>query len=198
MRLYHGTNFSSAQNIIVNGIDLKYSKPYLDFGAGFYTTPSYDHAAVTAIRAARKYNARYRKNDEPYIVTLNFTNKKELSLKIVQYPRHSEKWGRFVLNNRLTNDILQLYDIKEHNQDSKYDICFGEIADGNIVNIAYEVNQGNILPSDVDFHKFLKSNGKNFPMQYSFHTFQALSCITVLSCGTITNKEKYLKRIEGR
>lgn len=53
MKLYHGTNRSSAENIFKYGIDLKYSKPYLDFGAGFYTTPSYDHAAITAIRAIR-------------------------------------------------------------------------------------------------------------------------------------------------
>ena len=33
MKLYHGTNYSSAINIVNHGIDLKYSKPYLDFGA---------------------------------------------------------------------------------------------------------------------------------------------------------------------
>lgn len=32
MKLYHGTNYSSAINIVNHGIDLKYSKPYLDFG----------------------------------------------------------------------------------------------------------------------------------------------------------------------
>lgn len=35
MKLYHGTNYSSAINIVNHGIDLKYSKPYLDFGPGF-------------------------------------------------------------------------------------------------------------------------------------------------------------------
>ena len=30
----HGTNYSSAINIVNHGIDLKYSKPYLDFGPG--------------------------------------------------------------------------------------------------------------------------------------------------------------------
>lgn len=58
MKLYHGTNYSSAINIVNNGIDLKYSKPYLDFGAGFYTTPSYDHAAITAMRVTKKYNGK--------------------------------------------------------------------------------------------------------------------------------------------
>ena len=49
MKLYHGTNYSSAIDIVNNGICLKYSKLFLDFGAGFYTTPSYDHAAIAAI-----------------------------------------------------------------------------------------------------------------------------------------------------
>lgn len=35
MKLYHGTNYSSAINIVNHGIDLKYSKPYLDFGPVF-------------------------------------------------------------------------------------------------------------------------------------------------------------------
>ena len=63
MKLYHGTNYSSAMKIVNNGIDLKYSKSYLDFGAGFYTTPSYEHAVLTAIRATKKYNAIYRKEE---------------------------------------------------------------------------------------------------------------------------------------
>lgn len=72
VKLYHGTNYSSTINIITNGIDLRYSKPYLDFGSGFYTTPNYDHAAFSALRATDKFNNRYRKYEEPYIVTMKF------------------------------------------------------------------------------------------------------------------------------
>ena len=53
MKLYHGTNFSSAVNICLYGIDFGKSQKYLDFGAGFYTTPSYKHAAITAVRKTR-------------------------------------------------------------------------------------------------------------------------------------------------
>lgn len=198
MKLYHGTNYSSAMNIINNGIDLQYSKPYLDFGAGFYTTPSYNHAALTAIRATKKYNARYRKNEEPYIVELDFIQPKEINLSKILYPYHSEKWGRFVLNNRLTPEILSTYSITEHNQDSKYDVCCGEIADGSIVNVAYEVNSGMITPDQVDYNDFLKDNGQVYPQQYSFHTLKAISCIRVLSCGIIKNRKKYSKIIGSR
>lgn len=197
MKLYHGTNYSSAINIMTNGIDLKYSKKYLDFGIGFYTTPNYDHAAISAIRATDKFNRKHRKDEKPYIVIMDFSLKKELELSVGQYVRHSERWGQFVLNNRLAKDILEAYDIKEHNQDGKYDICYGEIADGNIANIAYQVNLGNISPKDVDYSKFLKDKGV-YPQQYSFHSTKAFSCITMLSCDIITTKEKYLKLIERR
>lgn len=140
MKLYHGTNYSSAINIVNNGI----------------------------------------------------------KLSIVSYPRHSERWGRFVLNNRLTSDILFAYGIVEHNQDAKYDVCYGEIADGNIINISYEVNNRIISPEDVDFNDFLKDNGEVYPQQYSFHTLKAISCINVLSCSIIKNKQKYLKSMGRR
>lgn len=198
MKLYHGTNYSSAVNIITKGIDLKYSKPYLDFGAGFYTTPNFDHAVFSALRTTDKFNRRYKKHEEPYIVTMDFSLKKELNLSIGQFVRHGEKWGQFVLNNRLTKEILRAYDIKEHNQDGRYDICYGEIADGNIANIAYLVNKGDKSPKDIDFRNFLKDNGEVYPQQYSFHTRKAYSCITLLSYDTITEKQKYMKIIERR
>lgn len=198
MKLYHGTNYSSAMDICVNGIDLKNSQLYLDFGAGFYTTPSYEQAAVTAIRKTSKYNVRRKAQEEPYIVELNYMPSKDAKLKIAQYPRHGEAWGKFVLNNRLTAEILNEYNISEHNQDFKYDICVGEIADGEIVNIAYQVNHRSILPEEIDFNKFLNNNGKIYPQQYSFHTKNAISCISNMSCDIIHNKEKYLRMIGSR
>lgn len=154
MKLYHGTNHSSAVNIVGNGIDLKKSKPYLDFGAGFYTTSSYEHAAITAIRVTDKYNARnrYKQAEEPYIVEVDYQPVKGLDLIVKGYVRHGRTWGEFVLNNRLTPDILEAYNITEHNQDAKYDVCCGEIADGEIVNIAYQVNNNLILPENVDLY----------------------------------------------
>ena len=80
----------------------------------------------------------------------------------------------------------------EHNQDRKYDICYGEIADGNIINIAYKVNGGKVIPEDINYKEFLKDNGEVYPQQYSFHTLKAISCIKVLSCDMINNKKKYL------
>ena len=136
MKLYHGTNYSSAVSICSNGIDLRYSKPYLDFGPGFYATPSYHHAALTAVRRTDKinqWNRRKQKDykfEEPYIVQFEYIPLPELELKLIAFPRHGAEWGAFVLNNRLTSEILSQYGIENHNQDCRYDICIGEIADG--------------------------------------------------------------------
>ena len=103
---------------------------------------------------------------------VDFSKRKDLL--IYQILRHSEKWGRFVLNNRLHKEILDEYNITEHNQDSKYDICVGENADGSIINEAYLVNSRTKRPEDVSFEKFLKTIGSDYPQQYSFHTKRAL------------------------
>ncbi len=47
IHLYHGTVSTHAQNIEKN-VDLKKSKPYTDFGPGFYTTTVFDQAKAWA------------------------------------------------------------------------------------------------------------------------------------------------------
>lgn len=54
MKLYHGTISTGAENIIKNGIKLERGKPKVDFGQGFYTTPSFNFAMSTAINKAKK------------------------------------------------------------------------------------------------------------------------------------------------
>ena len=49
MLLYHGTISSGADNIIKNGISLSKGKLKVDFGQGFYTTPSLEFAKSTAV-----------------------------------------------------------------------------------------------------------------------------------------------------
>ena len=56
MKLYHGTNHSSAVSICSNGIDLRYSKPYLDFGQGFYLTDIEEQAQNMPIAASQYWN----------------------------------------------------------------------------------------------------------------------------------------------
>lgn len=182
MILFHGTNYHSAINIFRSGIDLSYSKPFLDFGPGFYTTPDYQHAVRTAFNRTATYNAKYKKNESPYVIKMNFNLNKDLCF--ADYSICDERWGNFVVNNRLSEETIEKYHIIEHNKDKKYDICYGVIADGQITNIAYKINHGMILPGDICFKDFLKSDGTSYPMQYSFHTLKSVSCLDMISCNT--------------
>lgn len=197
MKLYHGTNYSSAIDICQNGINLDCSELYLDFGPGFYTTPSYEHACITAIRKTDKYNKYCRKNEEPFVVEMNF-NINNVQMVTRLYPRHNQDWGNFVLYNRLFPKILEKYNITEHNQDKRYDMVYGELADGNIINLAYMVNYCDVSPYNNDYTKILKTNGGVYGHQYSFHTEKSLSCISNITCGIIQNKEKYIRKMNGR
>ena len=117
---------------------------------------------MTAVRRTDKinqWNRRKQKDykfEEPYIVQFEYIPLPELELKLIAFPRHGAEWGAFVLNNRLTSEILSQYGIENHNQDCRYDICIGEIADGTIVNIAYQVNSGILLPKNVNYEKFFE------------------------------------------
>ena len=195
MKLYHGTNYSSAMDICRKGIDLACSKQYLDFGPGFYATPSYQHAAFTAIRRTDARNKRYHLSEEPYIVKFQYNPLIEKGLRIKNFWKPDEEWGRFIVSNRLETEMLEKFQITEHNRDSRYDICVGQIADGAVVNCAFQINTGELNLEEVKYTEFLKKNGKAYPLQYSFHTGKGLACISDLSCDIILNKEKYIKMI---
>lgn len=55
MKLYHGTDVFSADDILRNGIDLNASRQGLDFGAGFYVTPRLAQARVWAVGSKKVF-----------------------------------------------------------------------------------------------------------------------------------------------
>lgn len=186
MKLYHGTDFKSAANISMNGIDLTKSKPYLDFGPGFYTTPSYDHAAKTAV------NKALRINSVPYIVTITLDFTREEALNIKTFATRTEEWKDFILANRLYENRLNDYCEPIRNKNGLYDICVGPIADGDVTNVMYKVNSGDKAISSVKLKDFMaRSIAKDFPMQYSFHTLRSLGCISDMRCDIVNNTNKY-------
>ena len=58
MKLYHGTNATSAYSIFNDGIDLSKSMLYLDFGQGFYTTDDKNKAIKRARNKTALFFAR--------------------------------------------------------------------------------------------------------------------------------------------
>lgn len=114
MILYHGSNI----RIIVP--DISHSKPFKDFGKGFYLSDNYEQANEMALQKVRQFHT-----GDPIVNKFNFDEKllesKDLNVKI--FSDYSEEWATFVLNNRDENISQPVHD---------YDIVYGPIADDGV------------------------------------------------------------------
>lgn len=177
MKLYHGTNASSAYNILNEGIDLLKSMPYLDFGQGFYTTNDKKKAEKRARKKTADYNRRYHAAERPCIVEVSIDEHRMSELHIKQFENADEQWCQFVTNNRFSLEFLNRKGISNHNKDNKYDIVCGNIADGRIAEIVSEIKAGKYDISEADHSQYFTSSGKTYGYQVSFHTLESLKCI---------------------
>lgn len=190
IKVYHGTNLSSAFDIWLHGIDLNKSLPNLDFGKGFYVTNNKRKAIERALKKTSDYNNRYKCEEDPYLVEMYIdeSNFSKLNTKIFT-PRERE-WFEFVVNNRLDIDYLKRNAMVNHNKDNKYDIVYGEIADGKIADIVNNIKNNSCNIHGIDYLHILPETGKFYGNQYSFHTEKSLSCIRDISCVTIKPHKK--------
>ena len=185
IRVYHGTNFSSAFDIFKNGINLNKSMPNLDFGKGFYVTDNEQKAIDRAKKKTNDFNRRNGSNEKPFVVVLNINDLMFNSLNVKTFEYREKEWFEFVINNRFDIRFLEEKKITNHNKDNKYDVVFGEIADGKIAEIANNVKNGIYNIEDIDYSLILQKSKRHYCDQYSFHTERSLSCIKVLSCVII-------------
>lgn len=187
MKVYHGTIFSSAMNIMAQGVKLNYSQKMLDFGKGFYTTPDKKHAISTAKHKAFRHNQKYRKDamerEVPAVVTLEYIEDEGLSIKA--FESHDQEWKNFILANRSTDTIVEKYGIIEHNLDNRYDIVKGEIADGSIAQKAVQVRNEGCTYWEIDVKDLLVEGEDAYGYQISFHTEKSLHCIKPRRCDII-------------
>lgn len=180
MELYHGTNYESAINIIENGIDLLKGKAEVDFGSGFYTTTDFLKAQKRALFKAKN------EKEKACVVVLEVDETRLNALKVKRFDRPDCTWGEFVLHNRMGSLLLKQCNITTHNLDQKYDLVIGEIADGKVSSIVYQVKKGELNVKDVNFDDFLTDGKGSYGIQVSFHTLAALSCIKTVKCDKIT------------
>lgn len=179
--LYHGTIDKYADDILQNGVLLRKSKPSLDFGPGFYTTPDKNFAITTAKRRMKRYNL-FRKNKEDHVGwrVLEFEcNEECLSvLNEKSFIEANDTWARFILANRCTNsDVHATFD---NNIDHRYDIVRGPTSDGTnaaLTPIIKAIDLGELKIEDVDYAAFAPSKHGSWNDQFSFHTVKSLSCI---------------------
>lgn len=113
MRLYHGSN------IEIQIPDLAKSKPYKDFGKGFYLTEDVCQAERMA-----KLRSSFM-GGTPVVSTFEFdeSTMKGTDLKTLCFNEYNEEWAKFVMDNR---------DIQIEQPCHQFDIVYGLIADDGV------------------------------------------------------------------
>lgn len=154
MILYHGSN------IEVSIPDLEKSKPYKDFGQGFYLSADKNQAKRMAEQ--KTLQLLY---GEPIVSEFEFDESllysKKLNVKI--FNDYSVEWATFILGNR---------DMKRKHPIHNYDIVYGPIADDGVTFQLRRYQSGAI--SIEELVKELKY-AKGITFQYFFGTPLALS-----------------------
>lgn len=114
MILYHGSN------IEIEAIDLSKSKPYKDFGRGFYLSAD----KMQALRMAEQRTS-IELSGKPIINCFSFDESAltDGTLKVLSFDDYSIEWTKFVLQNR-DHEVKQ----PSHH----YDVVYGPIADDGV------------------------------------------------------------------
>jgi len=166
MMLYHGSNTKVAE------IDLSKCRPYKDFGQGFYLTDIRDQAENMARRVVRLYGG------SPRVSAFSFDKVAFVAsgLKTISFERPNKDWALFILNNR-NKRFVNVADAL-CNQDNKYDIVTGPVANDDITYL-FRMYIGNLIDTNALIRGL---EYKSLTTQYSFHTERSL---------------KYLQSAEG-
>ena len=148
MILYHGSYLEIIKP------DLKHSRPNVDFGLGFYTTPLYEQAS--------KWCGRFKRRDKEGIISYyEFDENKYEELKVLKFDSYSEEWLDFILNCRSGKDITD------------YDIVIGGVANDKVFNTIELFFDG--LIDKTEAIKRLKYEKPN--LKICFRTQRALECL---------------------
>lgn len=153
IKLYHGSN------VKIDVPDLAHSKPFKDFGRGFYLSADKQQAwdmawqKVSQIREGKAEVTEFL-FDESVMSSAD--------LKVLSYPDYCEEWALFVLANRDRNGMHPIHD---------YDIVYGPIADDGVTYQLRRYEGGLIsLTQLVEELKY----AKGITFQYYFGTQKAL------------------------
>lgn len=154
MKLYHGSN------VEIGSPDLSKSKPFKDFGQGFYLSPGYEQAHALA-----KQKTAQLQEGSPCINIFEIDEQvfksSELSVKV--FDNYCEEWAEFVFANRDRN--------REHPV-HLYDVVIGPIADDGVTYQLRRFQSGIIsMKQLIEELKY----AKGLTIQYYFGTERALA-----------------------
>lgn len=175
MLLYHGTNERAARSIASQGVLLSKGKKRVDFGRGFYLTPSFETARAMAFRKSL--------SDIPFVLAFDFDETEAQKRGwIREFTDCGLQWAQFILNNRCGPSYFSKMENQENNLSQQYPVVKGQIADGNISRISQELKQ-QMLPATAAVAVAMTE--KHFPVQYSLHTPAALSLLRLVQVKEI-------------
>lgn len=159
IRLYHGSN------IRIGVPNIRYSKPFKDFGRGFYLSADKQQAWDMAFQ---KVNQTREGKAEVTEFLFDETAMSSGYLKVLNFPDYSEEWAQFVLNNRNKNALHPTHD---------YDIVYGPIADDGVT---YQLRryEGGVISLSRLVEELKYAKGITF--QYFFGTERALQLLKKL------------------
>ena len=153
IRLYHGSNTK------IEVPDLIHSKPFKDFGRGFYLSPEKQQAWDMAFQKVNQI-----KDGKAEVTEFLFDEAKMTSdeLKVLSYTDYSEEWAMFVLANRDRQREHPIHD---------YDIVYGPIADDGVT---YQLRR--YVGGVISMHRLVEElkYAKGITFQYFFGTERAL------------------------
>ena len=156
MLLYHGSN------IEIQNPDLKMSKRYLDFGAGFYLTSNNEQAIQFAgkvvLRAARMSKTPGVATVSMYDFDLDAAN----ALYVKRFHSANDEWLDYVVTNR-RGEIW----------DENYDIVIGPVADDDVFAVIGYYESGLFTKEQV----LAALKIKKLFNQYTFKTSDAINTL---------------------
>lgn len=149
MILYHGSN------IEIDTIDLSKSKPYKDFGKGFYLSDT----ELQAVEMAKFKVSLF--NGTPTITKFEFEFEqiKQSDLNILIFEGYSLEWVDFIISNRTGIAV------------ESFDFVYGPIADDKVGLQLQKYKDGNIDKEEL-IHR-LKFN-KGITFQYYFGSEESI------------------------
>ena len=153
IKLYHGSNMK------IERPDLAHSKPFKDFGKGFYLSADKQQAWEMALQ-------KVNQTDEGSPIVSEFLFDESLmqsgTLNVLSFGDYCEEWAEFIIANRNKKAIHPI-----HN----YDIVYGPIADDGLT---YQLRryQGGVISLSRLVSELKYAKGITF--QYFFGTEQAL------------------------
>lgn len=160
MRLYHGSN------VEIHDINLEKSRPFKDFGRGFYLS---DNEAQAYEMAKQKVLQQERGKETITVFEFDERNLSDKQFNVKVFDDYTEEWAEFILANRDK--------ASKENKVHEYDIVVGPIADDRVgLQIRLFLDDYIDLPILVKRLRYIK--GKT--IQYYFGTERAIQLLKKL------------------